>query len=95
MTPLKPSVVSAISSDEDAEMERLTAPPSQPEVADQEAKHTAVDEFVAGLDHEQLEYAASAIQDALGAEGELAEDVETPPSPEDSGATKNVDGEME
>ena len=88
MTPLKPSIVSAISPDEEAEMDRLTEPSPEDGA---EAKHAEIDAFVAGLDHEQLEYAANKIRDAIGAEGELEKDVETPPMPEESGSTKNME----
>lgn len=83
----KPTVVSAISPEEDAEMERMTAPAEK--VATPGMEH--IDEFIQGLSHEELEYVMSAARDALGAEGELDENIETPPTPEESGATKNED----
>ncbi len=85
---MSPTVVSSISPEEDAEMERLTAPPTEEETKSEGFEH--LDEFVQGLNHEELEYVASACRDALGKEGELEANIEKTPTPEESGATKNA-----
>lgn len=88
MIPSKPHMVSGISGDEEAEMERLTS--SDPEAEEQtETSFEHLDEFIRGLKHDELEYIMSAARDALVAEGESGVETDTPPEPEESGATKN------
>jgi len=83
-------VVSAISPDEEAMMDKMTEP-TAPEV---EGDMGHIDEFVQTLAKSELEYLISKAQDMLGKLGE--EGVETEElEEEDSGATENVEGEGE
>ena len=86
MIPSKPMVVSAISPDEEAMMDKMTEP------APAEGDMGHIDEFVQSLAKSELEYLISKAQDTLGKLGE--EGVETEElEEEDSGATENVEGE--
>jgi len=87
--PSNPHVVSAISGDEEAEMDRLTAP-SEMEKPEGESLYAHIDDFVNGLSHEELEYIVSCAQKKLSEEGELEKEVDSPADPEQSGSTENV-----
>jgi len=87
--PSNPHVVSAISGDEEAEMDRLTAP-GEAEKPEGESLYAHIDDFVNGLSHEELEYIVSCAQKKLGEEGELDKEVDAPANPEQSGSTENV-----
>lgn len=84
--PSKPHIVSALSGDDEAEMEKMTAPPEDGAAKD----YSHLDEFVGGLNHEELEYIVSCAQKKLDEEGDVEMESDAPPEDENSGATENV-----
>jgi len=85
--PSNPHVVSAISGDEEAEMDRLTAPSDE---EGEDSLYAHIEDFVSGLTHDELEYIVSYAQKKLSEEGKLEKEVDVPADPEKSGSTENV-----